>query len=201
MLVASGYINDAMEHPVELTRNWWTLLVRGIVAVIFGILAIANPKTTLTVLLLFAAAYVIVDGILSILASLTAAERGRGWGWLLVSGILGVAIGVAMFVWPDVTALVLLYLFVAWLLVIGVMQLVAGIRMRRLISGALWIALAGVLSIVLGFYILANPEAGLIGLLWIIGIYAILFGAMMIMASLQLRRWYRNGHTPAAAHN
>ncbi len=172
---------------MSLTRNWWVLLARGILALVFGILALTNPKVTLAVIVVFAAAYLIVDGILSVTAALTAAERGRGWGWLLLGGLVGIAAGILMFVWPRATALLLLYLIVAWLIMMGVLMVVAAVRLRRQIRGELWLAAAGALSVLFGLYLVLNPGTGLSALLWLIGVYAAIFGLMMILASLQLR--------------
>jgi uncharacterized membrane protein HdeD (DUF308 family) len=113
-----------------LARNWWVLLIRGILAIVFGIIAWVNPMMTLAVLVIAFAAYAIVDGVCSIVISLTARKSYRGWAWLLASGITGIVIGVLTFLWPRVTAVLLLYWILAWLVVTGVFQVVAGIRLR-----------------------------------------------------------------------
>jgi uncharacterized membrane protein HdeD (DUF308 family) len=183
---------------VDLSRNWWVLLIRGILAVIFGVLTLANPAVTLAVLVMFFGAYYLVDGAFSIIASLTAPKGYRGWVWLLIGGIAGVIIGLLTFVMPGVTAVVLLYYVIAWLIVIGAMQVVAGIRLRKEIHGEFFLIIGGLLSVLFGLFLLVNPGAGALAVIWLIGGYAILFGVMMIIVSFRLRSW-RGGIGPKPA--
>ena len=182
----------------DLARNWWVLLIRGLLAVIFGIIALINPAVTLAVLVIYIGAWYLVDGVFSIITSLTAPKGYRGWVWLLVSGVSGVIIGLITFFMPGVTAVVLLYYVIAWLVVTGVMQVVAGIRLRKEISGEFFLITGGILSVLLGLYFLANPGAGALAFIWLIGAYAILFGVMIIIAAFRLRSW-RGGVGRAAA--
>lgn len=184
---------------MDLARNWWVLLIRGILAVIFGILALVNPAATLAVLVLIFGAYYLVDGIFSIITSLTAPKGYRGWVWLLISGVAGVIIGLLTFLMPGVTALVLLYYIVAWLMVTGVMQIIAGVRLRKEITGEFFLILGGILSVLLGLYLLMNPGPGALAVVWIIGLYAIVFGVTMIIAAFRLRSWRGGGGRTAAA--
>jgi uncharacterized membrane protein HdeD (DUF308 family) len=183
---------------VDLSRNWWVLLIRGILAVIFGVLTLAKPAVTLAVLVMFFGAYYLVDGAFSIIASLTAPKGYRGWVWLLIGGIAGVIIGLLTFVMPGVTAVVLLYYVIAWLIVIGAMQVVAGIRLRKEIHGEFFLIIGGLLSVLFGLFLLVNPGAGALAVIWLIGGYAILFGVMMIIVSFRLRSW-RGGIGPKPA--
>ena len=184
---------------VDLARNWWVLLLRGILAVIFGIVAVINPAVTITVLVIYIGAWYLVDGIFSIITSLTAPKGYRGWVWLLISGVIGVIIGLITFFMPGLTALVLLYYVIAWLMVTGVMQVIAGIRLRKEISGEFFLITGGILSVVLGLYFLVNPGAGALAFIWLIGAYAIVFGAMMVILAFRLRsRRGGKGRTAAA---
>ena len=176
---------------MEISRNWWVLLMRGILAVIFGILALTKPGVTLAVLVMFFGTYYLVDGAFSIVTSLTAPKGYRGWMWLLVSGIAGVIIGLLTFFMPHMTALVLLYYFIAWLIVTGLMQVVAGIRLRKQISGEFFLIAGGILTVVFGLYLLVNPGVGALAVIWLIGAYAIVFGVIMIIVSFRLRSWRR----------
>jgi uncharacterized membrane protein HdeD (DUF308 family) len=171
----------------DLARNWWVLLLRGIVAILFGVFAWVNPLMTLEVLVIVFAAYAIVDGLFSIVMSLTAPKGYRGWGWLLASGCASIVIGVLTFLWPGVTAVLLLYWILAWLVVTGLFQIVAGIRLRKEITGELWLILGGVLSVALGLYLMANPAAGALAVLWMIAFYALMAGILMIIVAFRLK--------------
>lgn len=172
----------------DLSRNWWVLLIRGILAVIFGVIAILSPVSTLAVLVMVIGAYYLVDGIFSIITSLTAPEGYRGWVWMLVSGIAGVVIGLVTFFMPGVTALVLLYFVIAWLIVTGVTQVVAGIRLRKEIKGEFFLIAGGIVSVLFALYLLINPGVGALGVIWLIGAYAIFFGVLMVFTAFRLRQ-------------
>jgi uncharacterized membrane protein HdeD (DUF308 family) len=187
-----------MAMVLDLSRNWWVLLMRGILAVVFGITALINPALTLAVLVLYIGAWYLVDGIFSVITSLTAPKGYRGWLWLLVSGVIGVIIGLITFFMPGVTAVVLLYYVIAWLVVTGVMQVIAGIRLRKEISGEFFLITGGLLSVLFGLYLLMNPGAGALAVIWLIGAYAILFGVIMVITAFQLRRWRGKGDRTAA---
>ena len=119
--------------------------------------------------------------------SLTAPKNYRGWGWLLASGIAGIIIGVLTFLWPGVTAVLLLYWMLAWLIVTGVFQIVAGIRLRKAITGEFWVILSGALSVIFGLYLMMYPAVGALAVLSMIAFFAIMFGTLMIFASFRLR--------------
>lgn len=187
---------ERMATAFDLSRNWWVLLVRGVLAIIFGILAIVNPAVTLGVLVLFFGAYALADGILSIITALTAPRRYRGWVWLLVGGIAGVIIGLLTFFMPGVTAAALLYFMVAWLIVTGVMQAVAGIVLRKQMNGEFFLVIGGVLTALFGFYFLIYPGAGALAVIRLIGAGAIIFGTMMIVSAIRLRNWRTGGDPP-----
>jgi uncharacterized membrane protein HdeD (DUF308 family) len=181
----------------DLARNWWVLLIRGILAILFGIIAWMNPLMTLAVLVIVFAAYAIVDGIFAIAMSLTAPREYGGWVWLLASGVAGIAIGVLTFLWPGVTAVLLLYWILAWLVVTGVFQIVAGIRLRKEIRGEFLLILGGIVSVVFGLYLMANPALGALAVLWMIAFYAFLTGILTIVVAIRLKG-VRGGADPAA---
>lgn len=171
----------------DLSRNWWVLLIRGVLAVIFGILAVTNPATTLGVLVLFFGAYMLVDGVFSIITSLTAPKGYRGWGWTLVGGVAGVIIGLLTLFAPGVTAVFLLYIIVAWLIVTGLTQVISAISLRKEITGEFFLIIGGVASVLFALYLLINPTAGALAVAWVIGLYAIVFGVMMVVLAFRLR--------------
>jgi uncharacterized membrane protein HdeD (DUF308 family) len=143
-----------------LARNWWLLVVRGVLAVIFGILAFALPGPTVLALVILFAAYMAVDGIMAIVLAIRRAQQRREWWALVLEGIAGLAVAVITVIWPDVTALALLYLIAAWALVTGVMEIVAAVRLRKVIRGEFFLGLAGVASIAFGIIAIVFPRQG-----------------------------------------
>jgi uncharacterized membrane protein HdeD (DUF308 family) len=164
------------------TRNWWVLLVRGVFAVLFGVLAFWMPGITLATLVLLYGAYAFVDGI----TALWVGGRARA-GWFVLGGVLGVAAGILTFVYPGITAMALLYVIAAWAIVRGVLEIATAIELRKVMSNEWLLALAGVLSIVFGLALVANPAAGALAVVWIIGAYALVFGLIMIVLAFRLR--------------
>src|ERR687886_144426 len=150
------------------TSNWWALVLRGLVALLFGILTFVWPEISLTALVFLFGAYALVDGLFTAVAAFRAPEGYKHWWALLLEGVFGVAAGVLAFVWPGITALVLLYLIAAWAFVTGVFEIVAAVYLRRLISGEWLLALGGVVSVLFGVMLAVWPGAGALAVLWLI---------------------------------
>src|SRR5258706_9105821 len=169
------------------SRYWWVLALRGLAAVLFGLIALIFPGIALLALVYIFAAYALIDGITAVFVSLQ--ERGitSHWVALLVEGIVSVIIGVIAFVWPGITALVLLYLVATWAIITGIMEISAAF-MRRIPVIQEWpLGLAGVLSIIFEIILFVRPGAGLLTILWLVGIYAIVFGVLLIVRAFQFR--------------
>jgi uncharacterized membrane protein HdeD (DUF308 family) len=181
-----------------LGRNWWALAVRGVVAVLFGVIAFVQPGITLTALVLLFGAYAIVDGIFAIIAAVRAAEHHERWWALALQGIVDLLAGVIAFVWPAATALALLFLVAFWAIVTGVLEIIAAIRLRREIEGEWLLILSGVLSVLFGGVLLALPAAGLLVIVWWIGAYAIVSGVVMIVLAFKLRGRHQRGPVTAS---
>jgi uncharacterized membrane protein HdeD (DUF308 family) len=175
----------ANDLVLRASDYWWAFVIRGAAAVIFGILAFVWPEITLAVLVLLWGAFALVDGIFSIVGAVRGGSNPR---WLLlVQGIAGVAAGVLTFIWPGLTALVLLYIIAAWALITGVLEVVAAVRLRRAIENEWLMALSGVLSVVFGLLLILDPAAGALAVVWLIGAYAVLFGVLMLVLGVRLR--------------
>jgi uncharacterized membrane protein HdeD (DUF308 family) len=171
-----------------LARNWWALVLRGLAAILFGILAFAWPGITLFVLVLFFGAYMLVDGIFAIVAAVRAAGEEDRWWLLLIQGTLGVLAGLVAIFWPGLTALALLYFIAAWAIVTGIMEIVAAIRLRREIEGEWALALSGALSVLFGVLLVVLPApAGLLSLVWLIGAYAVATGVLLLILAFRVR--------------
>ena len=179
-----------------LTRNWWALALRGILAILLGLAAIVLPGVTLAVLITLFGAYAVVDGVLAIIAGVRAAERHERWWSPVLKGLAGIAAGVMAFIWPALTALALLYLIAGWAIVTGVLEVVAAVHLHRA-HGEWLLIINGVLSILFGLLIVVWPGAGLITLLWMIGVYAVIFGATLLVLAIRLRSLHGR-HAPAS---
>ena len=160
-----------------LARNWWALALRGVAAVLFGLLTFFLPGITLVTLVLLFGAYALVDGLFNLLAFFKVASHH--WA-LLIEGVIGIVTGVLTFTWPTITAIVLLYLIAFWAIFTGVFEIVAGIRLRKVIANEWLLLLMGMLSALFGFLILFAPGAGALAIVLWIGVYALMFGIVLL---------------------
>jgi len=173
-----------------LARSWWALALRGVAAVLFGILAFAWPGITLASLILLYGAFALVGGIFSIAAAIAGRPQGgQPWWALLIDGLLGIAVGIVAFAWPGITALALLYLIAFWAVFTGVLQVIAAVQLRKEIQGEWLLALSGILSVLFGVALVVRPMAGALAVIWLIGAYSIAFGVLMIVLGFRLRSW------------
>jgi uncharacterized membrane protein HdeD (DUF308 family) len=169
-----------------LARYWWLILLRGIAAIIFGVLAFVWPGLTLVTLVLFYGAFVLIDGVLALANAIMGGNMGSRW-WLALIGVAGIAAGAFTFMWPGVTALVLLLFIAIWAIVLGVFQIIGAIRLRKEIDNEWMLVLGGVLSVLFGVVMLVAPGAGALALIWVIGAYALAFGLLLVGFALKLR--------------
>jgi len=170
-----------------LSKNWWLVLLRGIAAILFGVLALGWPGLTLLTLILLYGAYALTDGVVAIFAAITGAAPGGRW-WLAIAGLLGVAVGVLTFMLPGMTALVLLFTMGGWAVAIGVLQIVGAIRLRKEIDNEWFLILSGAISVLFGLGIVANPGGGALAIVWVIGTYAIIAGVLYIGLAFRLKK-------------
>ena len=178
-------LGSVMVHA--LAKNWWMLLLRGIAAIIFGVLAFAWPGMTLLTLIMFYGAFALVDGVLAIIAAIAGGAPAPRW-WLAVVGLLGIATGLLMFTMPGLTALVLLYFIAGWAIATGAFQIVGAIRLRKEIDDEWYLILGGVVSVLFGVGVMMAPGAGALALLWVIGTYAVIMGAILVALAFRLRK-------------
>jgi uncharacterized membrane protein HdeD (DUF308 family) len=183
-----------------LARNWGLVALRGVLALVFGLVTLFDPRLTLYFLVLMFGAYSFIDGAFTIVAVTANRQQHRHWIALLFSGIVGIVIGAVTYLWPGITALALLLLIAAWAVVIGVAQVVAAIRLRKVIRGEWLLALAGVVSVLFGLVVAIVPGAGALAVALWIGSYAILFGVLQIALAFRLRSWKLGHHADVAAH-
>jgi uncharacterized membrane protein HdeD (DUF308 family) len=171
----------------SLNQSWWLYLLRGIAAIIFGVLAFISPSATLLALVLVFGIYAFVDGVLAVIASFRMREVVNQWWVVLLEGLAGIIVGVIALVYPQVTVFALLFLIAFWAIFTGIMEIIAAIRLRREISNEWALLLSGILSVVLGVILFAYPSSGAVGLIWAIGVYAIIFGVLMLYLAFRFR--------------
>lgn len=174
---------------MTLSGNWWMLLIRGLAAIAFGLLAYFYPGAALAALVLIYGVYALVDGVFAIVAAINQGEHHRPWGFLLFSGIVSIIAGLVTFFYPGITALVLLTIIAAWGIVRGVLEIAAAVQLRRVVPHDWLLALAGILSIVFGVLLIAYPATGLLAVVWLIATYAIIYGILEIALAMRVHRY------------
>jgi uncharacterized membrane protein HdeD (DUF308 family) len=168
------------------------LMVRGAISITLGVLAMAWPGITIAVLVGIFALYAILDGTTNIVLGLSR-SHGRSWAHV-AQGVIGVAAGVLSIIWPDVTALVLVLFIGAWAILTGALELVAAVRLRKVIKGEWLLVLSGVLSLIFGVLVFAFPQAGAISIAWLLAIYAVAAGVVLVTLGLRLRTSVQLAH-------
>jgi uncharacterized membrane protein HdeD (DUF308 family) len=171
----------------DLARNWWVLLLRGVLGILFGIGAFVWPGATLAALILVFGAYVFVDGIFAVVAGISMRRQLSLWWLVLLEGLAGIILGLLTFRSPDTTALILLTFIAAWSIITGIFEIASAVRIRTMIANEWLLIVSGVVSIIFGALLIAQPGAGAISIVWLLGAYALLFGILTLMLALRLR--------------
>jgi uncharacterized membrane protein HdeD (DUF308 family) len=177
-------LNDAMS--TLLAHNWWAIALRGAVAIAFGIIALLLPSVTMLALVLLFAAYMLVDGVLAIIAAVKAARRQDRWGWLVFEGVADLIAGAIAVVWPLVTVIAFVFLLAAWAIVTGTLLFLAGFRLN--VTHGRWLMmLGGAISVIWGILLIFQPLIGALVLTWWIAAYMLLFGGALLFLAFRLR--------------
>jgi len=184
--VPSGPFTPSTLEPA-VRRGWWLFLVRGLLALAIGVIAIFDPGATLAALILLLGAFFIVDGVFAVIKAFGVMRSDRSWWLLLLSGIFSIVAGFIVFAWPGLSALTLGYLVGFWAIVTGIFEVMVAISLRRVIRGEWLYVLFGVISIVFGLYVAVVPGLGLAYLTLLIGLYGFIAGFSLIGAALRLR--------------
>jgi uncharacterized membrane protein HdeD (DUF308 family) len=179
-----------------VARNWWTWLIRGLAAIIFGALAFLWPGATILAVGILFGAYAFVDGVFAIVATIRAVESHQRWWPLLIEGIVGILIAAITFYDIRITLLALYLTIAAWAFLTGALEIIAAIQLRKLIANEFWLIIGGIASIIFGVLMLWRPMAGALAIIWLIGAYAIFFGVLMVAFAFRLRAHATAG-TPA----
>ena len=173
----------------SLKGAWWLLALGGVVAILFGVIAFAWPGPTVAVLMVLFGSLALVNGAIATTGSLTNREAYKHWWLTLLGGLVSIVVGILAFLWPGLTALVLLYLIAAWALVIGILGIIIAIQLRKQIEGELILILSGIISVLFGLIAFIWPVAGALTILWLIALYAILIGVLVLALAYKVRSW------------
>jgi uncharacterized membrane protein HdeD (DUF308 family) len=173
-----------------LVGNWWALALRGVLAILFALVAFFMPGVTAAALVLVFGAYALVDGIFALIAGLRAASHHGRSAPLLIEGVLNLLIGILVFLWPVAALVTLIYMIAIWAVVTGVVLIAAGVALIRY-SGEWLLILGGIVSVLFGIVLFFAPGAGIVAISWWLGAYALLFGIALLMTAFRIR------HRPA----
>lgn len=170
-----------------ISRSWWLFALRGVAASIFGVVALISPAATVLALVLVFGVYAIIDRVLAIIAAFRMREVAKHWWVVLLEGLAGILAGIVAIVFPFATAVALLFLIAFWAIFTGIMEIIAAIQLRHEIDNEWSLILGGILSVILGIVLVVFPIVGALGLVWVIGIYAIFFGVLMLYLAFKVR--------------
>jgi len=169
-------------------KYWWVMSLRGFCAVLFGIGALAWPGIALTVLIIFFGAYALVDGAFAMGAAIKAARAHREWWIFMLEGVSGLVIGTITFFMPEVTAITLLYIIVAWAIITGILELFASFSVPWSMVNKILLGFSGILSVLIGVLLFLFPAGGILTLVWLVAAYALAFGFVLIILGFQMRK-------------
>lgn len=172
---------------IVLARVWWAFVLRGVLAILFGVLAFLNVALAAIALVALFAAWAIIDGVTGLIAGWRTRGQDRNWWWSVVEGLLGIAAGIIAVLLPGTAAVALVLVIGAWAVITGAIEIYGAIKLRAQISGELWLVLAGIGSILFGLLLFIFPTMGVVTLTWLIGGFALVFGVLLIMLGLRLR--------------
>jgi uncharacterized membrane protein HdeD (DUF308 family) len=170
-----------------LARNWWAFLLRGILAVIFGLVALFYPASAFLSLVLVFGAFALVNGVFAIVSAFTGGVHSENWWWIILEGAFGILIGVLTVMQPLAMGLAWVLVIAAWAIVTGVFEIISAIRLRKMITGEWAMILSGVLSVLFGAILAFYPRAGALAVGFIFGIYALIYGVMYLVLGWHLR--------------
>jgi uncharacterized membrane protein HdeD (DUF308 family) len=173
-----------------LVRNWWAFVIRGVLAILFGLIALFEPGVTMLSLVLIFAVYAVADGIMAIVSAVRAAKEGERWMWLVLAGVVDIAAGVVAVAMPGLTVVVFVTLLAIWAIITGAFMLAAAFRLDA-DHGRWWLALGAIASLAYGVLLLIAPMIGAVVLTWWIGAYAIVFGISMLVVAFRLRARFK----------
>jgi uncharacterized membrane protein HdeD (DUF308 family) len=178
---------------LDLSDRWGWVILRGVVAILFGLFAFARPGAMSLGLLMLFAAYAFVGGVATIITAARRERAGSSWGMLLLDGILGIAVAIVAVLWPATAVVAFVWVLAVWAVVTGALEVASAISLRKVIEHEWALGLAGAVTVALGVLLFLRPFTGAVAVVWWLGAYALAFGALMIGLGFELRS-YARGH-------
>jgi uncharacterized membrane protein HdeD (DUF308 family) len=183
---------DAGSAVGRITGNWWALALRAIAAILIGLFALTRPGITLIALITLFGVYALADGLFAIVAAIRGIHARERWGWMMFEGVVGVAVGAIALLNPAIGALALTWLVAGWALTTGVLEIIAAIRLRKIMTGEWLLLVAGVLSVILALLIISRPRLGVVLLVSWVGAYALISGIVLFGVAFRVRSWTKS---------
>lgn len=168
-------------------RPFWELLIRGILALIFGVAALVWPGVTAEILVIFFAIFMLLDGIMAVAGSVI--MRFDGWWLILIGGLAGILVGILTFVWPAITLIILVYFIAIRSFIVGLFEIIGASQIREKHEGKWLLIMAGIISIIFSLIIALRPDIGILAIVAIIALYAIFFGILLISLAFMVKSW------------
>ena len=168
-----------------LARNWWAIGIRGVLGILFGLIALFLPGATMLSLVLLFAAYAFVDGVFGIVSAVRAAREHERWGFLVLEGLVNIAAAVVAVLWPGITVVAFVFLVAFWAIFTGILELAAAFRLE-FIDGRGWLIFGGIVSVLYGAVLIVAPMIGAVVLTWWLGAYALVFGVSLVVLAFRL---------------
>lgn len=172
-----------------LAKNWWMFLVRGILAIILGVIALLSPSGAYLSLVLIIGIYALVSGVVAIISALTSKAKSENWWWIIFVGIIGILFGAFTLLQPAAMSAIWLLLIAAWAILTGILEIITGIRLRKFIKGEFWLILGGAVSVLFGIFLFVNPTSGAFAIGFIVGVFAILIGILYILLAFSMKKF------------
>lgn len=169
-----------------LAQNWWAIGIRGVLAILFGMIALFLPGATMLSLVIVFAAYAFVDGVFGIVSAIRTAREHERWGFLVIEGLVNIAAAAVAVLWPGITVVAFVFLIAFWAILTGILELVAAFRLE-FTDGRGWLIFGGVVSVLYGILLIVAPMAGAVVLTWWLGAYALVFGVCLVVLAFRLR--------------
>lgn len=186
---------------MNLTKNWWLIVLRGVLAVLFGLVAFLLPGLTWLLLIISFGVYALMDGVFAMLSGLVSSKYSPRWWVFLLEGLVSVAAGAVAILRPELAGFALILVIAVWAILTGALEIAAAIRLRREITNEWMLALGGFVSIALGIVLFFQPGAGGLVVTLMLGSYALMFGILLVLLGFRLRKWdirpRGNGREPA----
>lgn len=173
----------------SLSRYWWLVVLRGVLAILFGLVAFTWPELTLVTLAILFGIYAIVDGLIAIVTGLSRTKETPRWWTFLLEGLIDIGAGLVALLWPGLATLVIVYMIAAWAVFTGILEIVTAIRLRHEIKNEWVLALGGLISVIVGLLLFFQPAAGSLAIIWTMAAYAIIFGMLLIVLGFRLKNW------------